>query len=407
MISPTRGSDSEQSLVRVGGMTFPMPVTFVDQSNTAIQTLVDLCWTSLTNTSGGILFTPPLDTLTQAASIPDDDYVEQDDDLLPTIAPPIHAYYFTPAKRLINDFIIAVDSGIVHLGQLAGGGVAFAIRGAATCYAGAEHLILRYNTSALLLTPHNKLTVFRYIGERLGSPDLYVRDHAGTLIAKPSAIDTVNQMQDRCRSFVERMIQEEALGLLAANKGGLLLIDGSLVTSFDTPATYLRAMLQSARDHVIDVCAISKRSRITIGGLPIDSLFDPYPTFVGYAPLLKALEQERLAYEHLNMRPPGDITQGTEVFAARFGFGPPGVTFRVDVSKCWGSDNDDVINDVYSKCQLYGGYPKALIDAHQYSAFLGSDKLLLLADLVVRTGLTVKEQPSLGVLFQPFGAFGK
>jgi len=74
---------------------------------------------------------------------------------------------------------------------------------------------------------------------------------------------------------------------------------------------------------------------------------------------------------------------------------------------CWGSNNDDVINDVYSKCQLYGGYPKALIDAHQYSAFLGSDKLLLLADLVVRTGLTVKEQPSLGVLFQPFGAFGK
>ena len=39
------------------------------------------------------------------------------------------------------------------------------------------------------------------------------------LIAKPSAIDTVNQMQDRRRSFVERMIQEEALGLLAANKG--------------------------------------------------------------------------------------------------------------------------------------------------------------------------------------------
>ena len=37
-----------------------MPVPFVDQSNTAIQTLVDLCWTSLTNTSGGRLFTPLL-----------------------------------------------------------------------------------------------------------------------------------------------------------------------------------------------------------------------------------------------------------------------------------------------------------------------------------------------------------
>jgi hypothetical protein len=46
-----------------------------------------------------------------------------------------------------------------------------------------------------------------------------MRGHAGTLIAKPSAIDTVNQMQDRCRSFVERMVQEEALDFLAANKG--------------------------------------------------------------------------------------------------------------------------------------------------------------------------------------------
>ena len=98
-------------------MKLLMPVTFVDQSNTAIQTLVDVCWTSLTNTSGGLLFTPPLDMFTEAASVLDDEYAEQDNDLLPTITPPIQAYYFTPAKRLINDFIIAVDSGIVHLGQ--------------------------------------------------------------------------------------------------------------------------------------------------------------------------------------------------------------------------------------------------------------------------------------------------
>ena len=85
-----------------------MPVTFVDQSNTAIQTLVDLCWTSLTNTNtaSGLLFTPPLDILTQATNVLDDDYAEQDNDPLPPLTPPIQAYYFTPAKRLINDFII-------------------------------------------------------------------------------------------------------------------------------------------------------------------------------------------------------------------------------------------------------------------------------------------------------------
>src|SRR6266849_5817951 len=105
---PNRGVRLKALFGACWGMKFPMPVTFVDQSNSAIQTLVDLCWTSLTNTSGGLLFTPPLDTLTQAASIPDDDYVEQDDDLLPTVASLVYAYYFSPAKRFINDFIIAV-----------------------------------------------------------------------------------------------------------------------------------------------------------------------------------------------------------------------------------------------------------------------------------------------------------
>ena len=129
-----------------------MPVTFVDQSNTAIQTLVDLCWTSLTNTNtaSGLLFTPPLDILTQATNVLDDDYAEQDNDPLPPLTPPIQAYYFTPAKRLINDFIIAVNSGIVHLGQLAGGDIAFAIRGAATYYAGTEHLLMLPIHRALL-----------------------------------------------------------------------------------------------------------------------------------------------------------------------------------------------------------------------------------------------------------------
>jgi hypothetical protein len=88
-------------------MKLLMPVTFVDQSNTAIQTLVDLCWTSLINTSGGLLFTPPLDMFTEATSVLNDEYAEQDNDLLPTITPPIQAYYFTPAKRLINDFIMS------------------------------------------------------------------------------------------------------------------------------------------------------------------------------------------------------------------------------------------------------------------------------------------------------------
>lgn len=384
-----------------------MPITFSDQSNLAIDTLVNLCSSSFDTPSNSLLVTPPLDELSKEDKNFEEEYVETEDTTPPDITSRMKAYRFSPPKRIIPDFTIAVDSGVINLGQLSGGGVAFAIRGAAICYSGKNLLILRYNTGALLLTLQGKREVFRYIGKRLGKADLYVEEIEGQLVPRPSAIDTVNQMQDRCRNFVERMIQEEALGILAANGGGILLIDGALARSFDTPNVYLEQMLTTARENSIDVCALSKRSRITLGGVPIDSLFDAYPTFVGYTSLLSAFRAESNAYARTGGRLPEDITAGTEIFAARFGFGPPGLTFRVDVSKSWGSTDSDVINDVYSKCQMYGGYPKPLIDAHQYSSFLGGEALNLLADLVVRTNLRVKERPSMDVLFQPFGAFGK
>lgn len=383
-----------------------MSIGFSNKFNPDIDNLVSLCNVSISKLAGGIIITPPLGEESDDIGLEDFDYSEPEDDAPITANPHLKAYPFVH-KQIIKDLVIAVDSGIVHLGQLTGGGIAFAIRGAAVCQANSEVLVLRYNTGALLILPQNKGQIFRFIGARLGSPDLYVKEINGKLVPNPSAVDTINQIQDRCRSFVERIIQEEALAILSANHGGLLLIDGALSVSFDTPVDYLKALLKTAEINNVDVCAISKRSRITIGGIPIDSLFDPYPKFVGYAKLMDAIKVERQAYLQQKIRPPGDITVGEEVFAARFGFGPPGVTFRVDVSRPLGHTTEDVINEVYSHCQIIGGYPKPLIDAHQYSSFLGGDKLSLLADLVVRTGLKVKEEPSLGVLFQPFGAFGK
>jgi hypothetical protein len=386
-----------------------MYITFADSTNRDIQRLVALCSpTSLA--ASGVLLTPPLEELLQEPHFLESDIPLAEGERGIALSTTIKAHQFSASHRLMSDFIIAVDSGVMNLGQFTASGpaCAFALRGAAVCSAGKDLFILRYNTGALLITPRNKVAVFSYISQRLGKPDLYVTpDVTGKLVTRPSAADTINQMQDRCRNFVERIIQEEALSLLAENRGGILLIDGALTVSYDTPRVYLQQMLTYAREKGIDVCAISKRSTITLGDTPIDAIFDPYPTFVGYAPLRDIFERERSAYEHLNMRPPEDITVGTELFAVRFGLGPPGITFRVDTSKCYGSTDRDIINDVYNKCQIYGGYPKLLIDAHQYSTFLGGEALNILADLVVRTGLRVKEQPSMGVLFEPFGTFGK
>ena len=390
-------------------------LNFAEKTNPSILALVNICYSSLKLPYEGTLVTKPVDEMYQSQYQAIDENIEypEEDDDVPTINSQILAYPFVPPKRIIKNLVVSVDSGVVPLGLLTGGGLAFALRGSAIIYGGDSGqdkgilMALLYNSGPLIINMQNKGLVFRYIGKRLGQPDLYVKEIDGKLIPNPSAIDTSNQIRDRCRSFIERMIQEEAIGVLSANGGGILLFDGALTYSFDTPRTYLDKMLKACRDNKIDVCAISKKSRISIGGIPIDSLFDENPAFVGYAPLLKAFEKEREEFDKLKMRPASDITAGTEIFAARFGFGPPGLTFRVDVSNTFGSTKEDVINDVYSKCVITGGYPKSLIDAHHYSTFLSGDILSLQADLVARTGLRIKEEPSMNVLFQPFGAFGK
>jgi hypothetical protein len=102
-----------------------------------------------------------------------------------------------------------------------------------------------------------------------------------------------------------------------------------------------------------------------------------------------------------------DITLGNELYAARFGLGPPALTFRVDVKNSKRSTPAEVINTVFSDCQIHGCYPKPLIEAHQHSSFLSQDVQLLLADLVVRTGARPKERQSMDWLFAPIGSFGK
>jgi hypothetical protein len=95
------------------------------------------------------------------------------------------------------------------------------------------------------------------------------------------------------------------------------------------------------------------------------------------------------------------------MYAARFGFGPSSITFRVDLHNCRGKTADEVINDVYNYCRIYGGYPKPLIEAHQYSCFLFQDFQNILAQAAINLGAKPQEQPTMEVLFQPFGSFGK
>jgi hypothetical protein len=206
------------------------------------------------------------------------------------------------------------------------------------------------------------------------------------------------------------MIQEEAVSILTGYGGGILLIDGALPAgTYDTPDNYTRTMLATCRDRHISVAAISKKTKITVRGRPISNLFAEQPDFVGFVPLSDIIRQERQDMQRKGekVRSVLAVTLAEAIYAVRFSYASPGLTFRVDVNAASGSTPDEVLNLVQNRCQIYGGYPRPLIEAHQYSSFFAQDAQLLLADVVVRLEVHPQEQPTMNVLFEPFGAFGK
>ena len=229
-----------------------MQIRFLDRGNRDVDELVRIAWESRGSHEGEYLMIPERSETEVSGFIKDEDEgIPEDPSQQEDVSSDfpefedIDPQESGPSKDLrAQRLLIAVDSGVVDLGEFVGGGVAFAIRGAAVCLIDNDVTILKYNTGALFLDEENKVPVFRYMGLRMGKDDLYlVRNEEGELLPRPSAFETGNQLRDRCRNFVERMIQEEVLGILAGNQRGLLLLDGALPAgTFDTPQAYLRSM---------------------------------------------------------------------------------------------------------------------------------------------------------------------
>jgi hypothetical protein len=316
-------------------------------------------------------------------------------------------------NRLHPPPVVAVDAGVISLGDLAKGGTVFAVRGSACLYTPeGEVIVLRYNTGAIAIDNENKLKVLHFVGKVLDDEQFFVKvlSEPPYFQEKQGVLSTSNQVQDRIRNFVERVIQAEAVSILSNYGGGILLIDGALpARTFDTPPKYISDMLDFCNKNRIDVAAISKKTRITVKGIPIQNLFDEKygSDFVGYVALKNIVEHERRSDKKSGINVRIKITVAKEMFAARFGFGELSLTFRVDVNNCRGKTAEQVINDIYNYCFIYGGYPKPLIEAHQNSCFLFQDFQSLVAQATVYLGAKPQEQPTMETIFQPFGAFGK
>jgi hypothetical protein len=379
-----------------------MQITFASLSNSDIDRIVAIADENMISHKIGR-------TLYVTAFRPEDEDEEvsyEEEQSLDLEVESVPATPFRPLPRAKPLPLIAVDSGVQELGTLAGGGLAIAVRGGALLDRGEDRpLVLRYNTGGLVIDEGNRLPFFHAIGARLGQPNLWVHvAEDGTLHLADKTPLQPNEVKAAVRSFVERMVTEEAIGVLASLGGGTLFIDGALPpSSYDLPNKYVVEMLSGCAFAGVDVVALSKKTRYTVRGRPIGALFDDNPTFVGYTPIRKLVDSTRALQGGVYR----DVSAASEVYAARFAIGPTALTFRVDVHNSTCSTPNEVIERVYTDVHLYGGYPMPLIAAHQYSSFLGLDGPGLAADLVAKYDLRFEADRSMNVLFQPFNAFGK
>ena len=392
-----------------------MKVRFQDRNNKDIAELVEIAWANAESHENEIFRLTERDedaVLNFINDSPDDEGAQENNSQnLEEMSLSENTDEFTEFRtpNTVRKYpVISVDTGIVNLGDFVGGGVAFAIRGTAVLTCEDETVFFKYSTGAILVDRSNQLELFRYIGKRLGREDIYLKKKtSGEYVIDENVLGNPNQIQDRFRNFVERMIQEEAIGILHKNGGGMLLIDGALPAgTFDTPVKYVDDMLRFTASNSIDIVALSKKTRIVVNGKPLSAFFDNNPTFLGYASLKEIIREEREAFS-LGTRDVEQVTAANAIFAVRFGLGPPSLTFRADVHNSLGYTAPEVLDLVVQHCQIFGCYPRTLIDAHQQSSFMFQDVQLMTADLIARTGAEPKGDQSMEWMFQPFGAFGK
>jgi hypothetical protein len=104
------------------------------------------------------------------------------------------------------------------------------------------------------------------------SEDLFVEIHpSGEKTIKAGAREP-NQFKDRIRNFIERMLQMDIARQL---QNGILIVDGALtLRTYNTPQLFLETLAREAARNNSDIVGVSKKSRITVGGVHVAALLD-------------------------------------------------------------------------------------------------------------------------------------
>jgi len=221
-------------------------------------------------------------------------------------------------------------------------------------------------------------------------PFFVTKSERGKLEIKKGATEP-NQFKDRLRNFIERMLQLHELRQL---DGGMLLVDGALtLRTYNTPQRFMELLRDAARQANSDIVGVSKKSRLTVGGVHLSAVLDHDGPDAGYREIMRA---DSASSDADSVRRNLGIP-----FVARFA--PGGYTFRVDVARQSLLINERaVLGAVYANTQMTLGYPNLLRLAHIHAAFTKAEIIALQAQAAHDYQVHLRPSEDLSVIFSPF-----
>lgn len=278
-----------------------------------------------------------------------------------------------PLDALPEDVpLVAVDSSSLRLGET-DEGLAVAIRIGIVKQVGDDVATEKFGPFVAHLTPKNSTAIYNNLRASLGQ-------------VKEAKAPALFKMPDRIRNLIERMAQLYASTLVS---GGIMLWDGALTRSMDTPIEVFKSLFDAAQANKNSVVAISKRTRLWLisGKRLIDAFNDVRTPTMAEIPvdLIKTKASDLVGVVHVVK------------------FTSDGFTFRVDV-KARDGDCCKQIRIVKASTNFRFGYPELLCRAHINAFFTPVEGISLQCMFTERHGLEVL--PSFDLRTHVFGPFG-
>ena len=274
--------------------------------------------------------------------------------------------------------VAAVDVSSIKVGETINGTV-IAIRGAIVYRKNEKYRYLKIGPFPFHITEENKGELYRLFGAHPAS----ILNEAYQVTVAPE----INYLQSKITSVFERWLH---LSLASSLHNSLILLDGSLTAgNLEKTAETMQKLIETAKRNGNIVLAISKISRIRVGGLQISDFAYKLPS-----PCLVELDNLQFRY--------GGIKNLGRIYLAKLNGSK---VFRLDIYRETPKEEGiKAVEKLLASDLLIDGYPETLRLAHILSTFTANEIVGIQRYLNERFNFRIFDRLSIRkILFGPYG----